>query len=124
MQAICLNGKDTNVQDGTVIHVTGGGHPTIIGDQVTIGHNATVHACTIKDRSLVGMGAVVLDGAIINEDSFVAAGAVVPPGKEYPPKSMIMGSPAKVRRSLTEKEIEGLIHSANHYIDICKGYES
>lgn len=117
-------GKDTNIQDNSMIHVTHNGNPTIIGDQVTVGHSATLHACTIKDRVLIGMGAVILDGAVINEDSVVAAGSLVPPGKTYPPRSMIMGSPAKVTRELTEKEIEGLVYSANHYINICKGYES
>ena len=116
-------GKDTNIQDNSMIHVTHNGNPTVIGDQVTVGHSVTLHACTIKDRVLIGMGATILDGAIINEDSFVAAGSVVTPGKEFPARSMIMGSPAKVTRQLTDKEVEGLVYSANHYINICQGYK-
>lgn len=116
-------GNRTNIQDNTCIHVTDGGSPTIIGDDVTVGHSATIHACTIKDRALIGMGAIILDDAIIGEDSIVAAGSVITPGKEFPPRSMIMGSPAKVKRELTDKEVARLKDSADHYVEISQGYK-
>jgi carbonic anhydrase/acetyltransferase-like protein (isoleucine patch superfamily) len=109
-------GKASNVQDGTVIHVTKDKYPTIIGDYVTIGHNATLHGCTIKNNVLIGLGAIVLDNAIINENSIVAAGALITPGKEFPPNSMIMGSPAKDIRRLTDEEIKGIRDYADRYV--------
>jgi carbonic anhydrase/acetyltransferase-like protein (isoleucine patch superfamily) len=115
-------GAGTNIQDNTVIHVTDGGDPTIIGDNVTVGHSAVLHACTIEDQCLIGMGAVILDGVTISKGSLVAAGSVVPPGKSFPQHSLIMGSPAKVKRSLNEKEIADLKESADHYRDISKNY--
>ena len=108
-------GRQTNIQDNTVVHVTTGGHPTVIGDQVTIGHAAILHACTIGSRSLVGMGAIVLDGAIIPEDSMVGAGSLVTPGQTFPPGSLILGSPARLKRALTPQEILDLVLSARHY---------
>lgn len=98
-------GNNTNVQDLSILHVTKA-QALVIGNQVTIGHNVTLHACTIEDHSLIGMGAVILDGAHISHHSVVAGGAVVPPGKKYPPYSMIVGSPAVVKRQLTEDEIK------------------
>jgi carbonic anhydrase/acetyltransferase-like protein (isoleucine patch superfamily) len=86
--------------------------PLIVGKNVSVGHNVTLHACTIGDSCLIGMGAIVLDGAEIGENSVVAAGSVVPPGKKFPPGSMIMGSPAKVKRELSENELESY---GNHY---------
>lgn len=114
-------GKRTNVQDGTVIHVTRDkapmkGAPTIIGDDITIGHRVTLHGCTLKNRILVGMGAVILDGAVIDDDSIVAAGALVTKDKVFPPKSLIQGSPATVVRPLNEKEIAFLKISATNYV--------
>ena len=109
-------GKSSNVQDGTVIHVTKDKYPTIIGDYVTIGHNATLHGCTIKDNVLIGLGSIILDNSIINENSIVAAGALVTPGKEFPPNSMIMGSPAKAVRTLSEDEIKDIRDYADRYV--------
>ena len=97
-------GDYTNVQDGTVIHVTQGGHPTIIGKRVTIGHKALLHACTVGDDCLIGMGSILLDGVEIGAGSIVGAGALVTPGKKFPPGSLILGSPAKAVRTVTEKE--------------------
>jgi len=116
-------GARTNIQDNTVVHVTEAKAPTVIGSDVTIGHSAVIHGCTIEDLCLIGMGAVVLDGARIRERSFVAAGALVPPGKEFPPGSLIKGMPARVERPLTEKEIEGLRASAQHYVDTAADYK-
>ena len=97
-------GAYTNVQDGSVLHVTNGRSPLAIGSRVTIGHKVCLHGCTIEDDCLIGMGAVILDDAVIGSGSVVAAGALVTPGKKFPPNSLIMGSPAKVVRTLTEEE--------------------
>lgn len=104
-------GKNTNVQDHSMLHVTEK-HPLVIGNNVSIGHSVTLHGCLIGDSCLIGMGAVILDGAVIGENSVVAGGSVVPPGKIYPPKSMIMGNPAVVKRALTDEEA---LRYANHY---------
>jgi len=111
-------GARTNIQDNTVIHVAAGKHPSLIGNDVTVGHSATIHACTIADRCLIGMGATILDGARIEEDSLVAAGALVPPGRSYPARSLIVGSPAVAKRSLTAEELQGLRESAHHYVEL------
>lgn len=104
-------GKNTNIQDLSMLHVIED-NPCIVGDNVTIGHSAVIHACTIGNGSLIGMQACVLDFAEIGENCVVAAGSLVPPGKKYPAGSLIMGNPAKVVRQLTEQEIE---QYSNHY---------
>lgn len=117
-------GKRTNIQDGSVLHVTAdnefnpGGRPLIIGDEVTVGHGAILHACTVKNRCLIGMGATVLDGAVVEENSMVAAGALVPPGKVVESGFLYVGNPAKKARPLREKEIEYLVFSAQHYVEL------
>jgi carbonic anhydrase/acetyltransferase-like protein (isoleucine patch superfamily) len=116
-------GRRTNVQDGTVVHVMQGTHPTQIGDDVTIGHAAIVHGCTIADRVLIGMGAIVLNGARIGEDSIVAAGTLVTEGTVVPPRSMVMGVPGKVRRSLTDEEVAAIRESAANYVRYKKDYQ-
>src|SRR5688572_27380727 len=97
-------GARTNVQDLTLVHVMRDTHPTIIGNEVTIGHSAVIHGTTIEDRCLIGMGAILLNGSHIGTGSIVAAGALVPEGMVVPPGSMVMGLPAKVRRPLTDEE--------------------
>src|SRR5438128_12145329 len=97
-------GRRSNVQDGTIVHVMKDTHPTTIGDDVTIGHGAVVHGCTIEDRCLIGMRTVLLNGCRIGTGSIIAAGALVPEGMQIPPGSMVMGMPAKVRRPLTPEE--------------------
>ena len=97
-------GARTNLQDLTLVHVMRDTHPTIIGDDVTVGHSAVVHGCTIEDRCLIGMGAILLNGCRIGSGSIVAAGTLVPEGMVVPPGSMVMGVPGKVRRSLTPEE--------------------
>ncbi|OCG75670.1 gamma carbonic anhydrase family protein [Microbacterium sediminis] len=109
-------GARSNVQDNVSIHVDGG-HPAVIGEDVSIGHNAVVHGCAIGDGSLIGMGAVVLSGAAIGESSLVAAGAVVLEGTVVPPRSLVAGVPGKVRRELTDDEIAGLHDNARRYLD-------
>ena len=109
-------GRRSNVQDGTIVHVMRGTHPTSIGDEVTIGHAAVVHGCTIHDRCLIGMGAIVLNGAEIGHDSIVAAGALVVEDMQVPPRSLVMGSPAKVRRPLSDEEVASIRRYAERYV--------
>ncbi|WP_447978861.1 gamma carbonic anhydrase family protein [Candidatus Nitrospira bockiana] len=115
-------GSRTNVQDLCVVHVTHETHPTVIGDDVTIGHRVVLHGCTVKDRVLVGMGAIIMDGAVIGEDSIVGAGALVTEGTIVPPKSVIVGTPAKVKRAATEAELVWLRESAGNYVRYAKQY--
>ncbi len=109
-------GARTNVQDLTLVHVMRDTHPTVIGDDVTIGHGAVVHGCTIEDRCLIGMGAILLNGSRIGSGSIVAAGALVPEGMVVPPGSMVMGMPAKVRRALTAEEDASIKWYADNYV--------
>ena len=115
-------GNKTNIQDNSVLHVTTNINPLIIGDEVTVGHRAIIHGCEIRDRVLVGMGSVVLDGAVINCDSMIAAGSVIPPGFELPSKKLAMGIPAKIKRDLTDDEIENIRNSSNNYVKNSKNY--
>lgn len=117
-------GERTNIQDGSVLHVTAdnefnpGGYPLIIGNGVTVGHKAILHACTIEDYALVGMGATVLDGAVVREKAMIGAGSVVSPGKEIEGGFLWLGTPAKKVRPLTEKELAYLEFSAQHYVEL------
>ncbi|NPA74167.1 MAG: gamma carbonic anhydrase family protein [Epsilonproteobacteria bacterium] len=121
-------GKRVNIQDLTMIHVTHAdennihGNPTIIEDDVTIGHKAMLHGCTIKKASLIGMSATILDDAVIGEESIVGANSLVTKGKKFPPRSLIVGSPAKVVRSLTQKEVDELYESASRYVEYKNSY--
>lgn len=109
-------GRRSNVQDLTLVHVMRDTHPTEIGDDVTIGHSAIVHGCTIGDRCLIGMGAILLNGATIGVDSIVAAGTLVVEGAVMPPRSLVMGSPGKVRRVLTDEEVASIQDYADRYV--------
>ncbi|GGZ67763.1 gamma carbonic anhydrase family protein [Lysobacter xinjiangensis] len=122
-------GARTNVQDGTVIHVSHdgphaklGGFATRIGDDVTIGHKAVIHACVIEDAVLIGMGAIVLDGAVVRKHGFVGAGTVVPPGKVVGEGELWLGNPGRKVRMLRDAEIEGLYYSAQHYVRLKDSY--
>src|SRR5512137_1253186 len=117
-------GARTNIQDQAVVHVTGGTHPTVIGDDVTVGHRAVLHGCTIKDRCLVGIGAIVLDGAVVGPDAMVGAGALVPPGMVVPPGTLVLGSPAKVKRPLTAEEVAFFRTSAANYAGYAARYRA
>ena len=108
-------GARTNIQDHAVVH-SDPGAPATIGEDVTVGHRAIVHGCTIGDRTLVGMGAIVLNGAVIGNDCLVGAGALVTEGKEFPDGSLIIGSPAKAVRELDEAARAALLTSAGHYV--------
>lgn len=114
-------GKNTNIQDNTVVHV-GYDVGTVIGDNVTVGHSAIIHGCTIEDNCLIGMGAIILNHAVIGKESIVGAGALVTTGKKFPPRSLIMGSPAKLIRSISDKELEGSRKNTESYVKISKEY--
>jgi carbonic anhydrase/acetyltransferase-like protein (isoleucine patch superfamily) len=109
-------GRRSNVQDGTVVHVMKDTHATTIGDDVTIGHAAVIHGCTVEDRCLIGMGTILLNGARIGAGSIVAAGTLVVEGMEVPPQSLVMGSPGRVKRALTDAEIAGIQVLADRYV--------
>jgi gamma-carbonic anhydrase len=110
-------GARTNIQDGTIVHVMREpSHPTVVGDDVTVGHGVVLHGCTLGHRCLIGMGAILLNGAIVGEDSIVAAGTLVTEGMVVPPGSLVMGSPGKVRRALTPDEIGFIKQSAANYV--------
>ncbi len=117
-------GTKTNVQDGTVVHVTSNDYPTIIEDEVTIGHSATIHGCHIKRGSLIGIGAIILDGASIGENSLVAAGSLVTPNTEIPPRSLVLGSPARIKRQLSEDEVLNLKRFWENYVRLIEEYKS
>ena len=109
-------GRRSNVQDGTVVHVMNRTHPTTVGDNVTVGHAALLHGCTIDDRCLIGMGAILLNGAHIGTGSIVAAGTLVVEEMKVPPGSLVMGSPGKVKRPVTDAELENIQALADRYV--------
>jgi carbonic anhydrase/acetyltransferase-like protein (isoleucine patch superfamily) len=121
-------GARTNIQDGSVLHVVHdgpslpGGLPLVIGDDVTVGHKAMLHAARIGHRCLIGMSAVVLDGAVIEDEVIVAAGSVVPPGKRLASHGLYLGNPVKRARELTAAEIARLLYSAHHYVQLKETY--
>jgi len=114
-------GNNTSVQDGSIVHCDVG-VPTIIGNNVTIGHNVMLHACKIGDNSLIGIGAIVLDGAEVSEGAIVGAGAIVTPRTKIPPFTMVLGVPAKVVRNLTKEEVGNLKEHALDYVKLMKRY--
>ncbi|WP_245211731.1 gamma carbonic anhydrase family protein [Neoroseomonas oryzicola] len=117
-------GRGTNIQDGTIVHVNAGRQCTTIGDDVTVGHAAIIHACTLKDRAFVGMGATVLDDAIIEEGGVLAAGSVLPPGKVIGAMELWMGNPAKMVRVLTVEQRAGFDRTAPHYVELAQRHRA
>ena len=120
-------GARTNIQDGTVIHCDsdkdgGGGHPTIIGDDVLVGHMALLHGCTLLDRAFVGLGSIVMDGCIIEGDGMLAAGAMLTPGKTIPHRQLWAGRPAKYVRDLSDEEVTAMRAGVGHYIHNAKAH--
>jgi gamma-carbonic anhydrase len=110
-------GRRTNLQDGTIVHVMREpSHPTVVGDEVTVGHGAILHGCTVADRCLIGMGAILLNGSSVGADCIVAAGTLLTEGAVVPPRSLVMGSPGKVRRALTDGEVAFIRDSAANYV--------
>ncbi len=122
-------GDRTNIQDGVIVHVAHkgpyqGGYPAIIGEDVTVGHRAVIHACAIGNRVLVGMGAIVLDGAVVEDEVMIGANTLVPPGKHLESGYLYLGSPAKPARPITDTEREQLAYSARHYMRLMGQYHS
>lgn len=115
-------GAGTNVQDNCTIHVTHHDWPTVIGAHVTIGHGAIVHGCTVGDGALIGMGSRVLDGAVVGESALVGAGALVPEGMQVPPRTLVLGVPARVTRPLTDDEFAHLDRSWRNYVEYKEKY--
>lgn len=115
-------GANSNVQDCSVLHGMRHRYPVIVGDWVTIGHNATVHGCVVEDACLIGMGVVILNNARIGEGSIIAAGAVIPENTIVPPRTLWAGVPGKLRRQLTDVDHELILHYAKNYLDYTKIY--
>jgi carbonic anhydrase/acetyltransferase-like protein (isoleucine patch superfamily) len=117
-------GAWTNVQDNATLHVVGGRFGTTLGDRVTIGHNAVVHGCVVEDDALVGLGALVRDGSVVGAESQIAAGALVPPGMRVPPRSLVLGSPGRVVRAVSDDELERIRSSASNYVGYAERYRA
>jgi carbonic anhydrase/acetyltransferase-like protein (isoleucine patch superfamily) len=109
-------GQRSNIQDLTMVHVMRDTHPTTIGNEVTVGHSAVLHGCTIEDRVLIGMGAMLLNGSHVGAESIVAAGSLITEGTRIPPRSLVMGRPAKVKRALTDEEVAEIRWYADNYV--------
>jgi len=116
-------GSFTNIQDNSVLHVTRGTHATILEDYVTVGHSVTLHGCHIKSNNLIGIGSIVLDDVVIEENCMIAAGALLTPGTRVPSRSLMMGVPAKRVREVTEVEVERIRQYANNYLEYKETYK-
>lgn len=112
-------GARSNIQDGAVLHVAEN-MPCIVGEEVTIGHGAIVHACTVGNRCLIGMGAIILNGTVIGDECIIGAGTVIPGGKKIPPRSMVLGNPGRITRAITDEEAAQLREQASTYIEIAR----
>jgi carbonic anhydrase/acetyltransferase-like protein (isoleucine patch superfamily) len=117
-------GNRSNVQDNCVIHTRTGSHPTILEDEVTVGHSVTLHGCYVERGALIGIGSIVLDDARVGAQSLIAAGSLISPGTIIPPRSLVMGIPARVKRPLTEEEVVGLNAFWQNYVDYVPKYKS
>lgn len=115
-------GRRTNIQDAAVVHVSSRDHPTILADDVTVGHRVTLHGCHVESNCLIGIGAILLDGVRVGRDSLVAAGSLLTPGTAIPPGSLVMGAPAKVKRPLSPQEIAAIAESAARYVKLAAIY--
>jgi gamma-carbonic anhydrase len=115
-------GARTNIQDGTIIHVSSKTHPTILEDEVTLGHRVTLHGCYVETGCLIGIGSIILDGVRVGRNSLVAAGSLLTPNTQIPPRSLVMGSPARVKRELTEEEVKDLEKFWRNYVSLSRAY--
>jgi gamma-carbonic anhydrase len=115
-------GHRTNIQDLSLLHVTHDTHPLNLGDDITIGHHVVLHGCTIHNRVLVGMGAIIMDGVVIEEDCIIGAGALVTEGRTIPSNSLVLGSPARIKRTLTDEELQWIKDSAQNYVRYAQDY--
>ncbi|MEP7037970.1 MAG: gamma carbonic anhydrase family protein [Acidobacteriota bacterium] len=116
-------GERTNIQDASVIHVSSKTHPTVLEDEITLGHRVTLHGCYVETGSLIGIGAILLDGVRVGKNSLVAAGSLLTPNTQIPPRSLVMGSPAKVKRELGEDEIKNLEKFWRNYVSLSRIYK-
>ncbi len=115
-------GARSNIQDNATVHVTTDRWPTLIGEDVTVGHAAVLHGCSVGDHCLIGIGAILLDGVVVGDECLVGAGSVVTPGTQVPPRSLVLGSPAKRVRGLSADEIARLHRSASNYVQHARTY--
>jgi carbonic anhydrase/acetyltransferase-like protein (isoleucine patch superfamily) len=115
-------GARTNIQDQTIIHVSSKGLPTIVDQEVTVGHRVTLHACHVERGCLIGIGAILMDGVRVGANSIVGAGTLLPPGKQIPPRSLVIGSPGRVKRELTDDELASLEQSWRNYVELKDQY--
>ena len=115
-------GARTNIQDHTIIHVNTGTHPTILEDQITVGHRVTLHGCYVESGCLIGISSTVLDGARIGRNSLIAAGSLVTPNSQIPPRSLVVGAPALVKRELTDEELARMVENWQHYVELKNEY--
>jgi carbonic anhydrase/acetyltransferase-like protein (isoleucine patch superfamily) len=115
-------GERTNIQDGTIVHVSSKTHSTVIEEDITIGHRVTLHGCYIETGCLIGIGAILLDGVRVGRNSLVAAGSLLTPGTQIPPNSLVMGSPAKIKRNVTDEELAYLDRSWRNYVELKNHY--
>lgn len=116
-------GARTNIQDGTLIHVSSKTHATILEDEITVGHRVTLHGCHIESGCLIGIGAILMDGVRVGQNSLVGAGSLLTPGTQIPPRSLVLGSPARVKRELTDDELAYIDKSWRNYVELKKQYE-
>ncbi len=129
VNSICI-GSNTNIQDGSVLHVTHdgpydynrGGYALVVGDNVTVGHKVILHGCNIDNNCLIGMGSTIMDGVVIKANTIIGAGSLIPPGKELVEGSLYVGRPAKKVRQLSKEEIESIQYSADHYVALKNAY--
>jgi len=117
-------GARTNIQDACVLHVSAGTHPTVLEDEVTLGHRVTLHGCYVETGCLIGIGAIVMDGARVGRNSLVGAGALVTPQTQIPPRSLVVGSPARVKRELSDAEVKDLEKFWRNYVSYSQIYKS
>ncbi len=117
-------GERVNIQDGSIIHVSSKTHPTVLEDEITLGHRVTLHGCYVETGCLIGIGAIVLDGARIGKHSLVGAGSLVTPNTQIPPRSLVLGSPAKVKRELSDAEVTDLERFWRNYVALSRIYKT
>ncbi len=115
-------GARTNIQDGTIIHVSRETHSTVLEDEITVGHRVTLHGCYIETGCLIGIGAIILDGVRVGANSLVAAGSLLTPNTQIPPRSLVMGSPARVKRKLSDEEVKDLEKFWRNYVELSRVY--
>jgi len=115
-------GDEVSIQDNSVVHVTSGQHPALVGNRVTVGHSVVLHGCEVGDGCIIGMGAIIMDRAIIGKNCIVGAGALVTPGTEIGEGQLVIGSPARAKRALTQDELRWIQSSADHYVELASRY--